>query len=264
MKKILLTAAILVSLASSSQMKVGKIIYERITQTPTRVIAQMDPEIAAQIPKSRTDQYELMFANNKSLFQFIPSAAGEEGNSFSGNGFFVRMSGGNDISFHDFNSGTRIDQREVMDRQFLVSDSIKPGSWKLTDETKQILNYTVKKAIGQRVRTSTRMSMENGEMKSEQIQDTAVVIAWFTLQIPVSVGPDSQGQLPGAILELEINNGQTIYRAIEISTKVNERKIKAPSEGKKITAREFETEREKLMEEMRKNMPENGQIRIRS
>src|SRR5690606_17195824 len=109
--------------------------------------------------------------------------------------------------------------------------------------------YTVKKAVGQRVRTSTRMSMENGVMKSQQIQDTAVVIAWFTSQIPVSVGPDNQGQLPGAILELDINNGQTIYKAIEISAKVNAKKIKAPSEGKKITAQEFEIEREKLMEE---------------
>jgi predicted metallo-beta-lactamase superfamily hydrolase len=34
--------------------------------------------------------------------------------------------------------------------------------------------------------------------------------------------------------------------------------IKEPKGGKKLTAAEFATEREKLMEEMRKNMPANG------
>ncbi len=262
MKKIIFTAGILCSLSSYSQMKEGKIIYERITQTPSVVYAQIDAEVAAQIPKSRTDQFELLFGNNTSLYQFIPSVAGE-GNGFSGNGFFVRTTGGNDVSYHDFNSGTRLDLREVLDRQFLVSDSIKKGSWKLTDETKEILNYNTRKAVGQRIRTSTRMRMENGEMMSEEIQDTAVIIAWFSTEIPVSVGPDSQGQLPGAILELDINNGQVIYRAIEISAKVNLKKIKPPSEGKKITAEEFVIERDKLMEEMKKNMPGDGQIRIR-
>ena len=38
-------------------------------------------------------------------------------------------------------------------------------------------------------------------------------------------------------------------------------KIKEPKDGKKLTAAEFTKERDKLMEEMRKNMP-NGSIRI--
>ena len=105
------------------------------------------------------------------------------------------------------------------------------------------------------------MTMENGQMKREEFPDTAKIVAWFTTDIPVPAGPDFQGQLPGLILEVDIDNGQTVYRAIEFSNKVSLNKIKEPKDGKKLTAAEFNKERDKLMEEMRKNMP-NGNIRI--
>jgi GLPGLI family protein len=88
-------------------------------------------------------------------------------------------------------------------------------------------------------------------------------VAWFSTDIPVPVGPEYQGQLPGAVLELDIANGQTVYQAIEVSPKVTASKIKAPKDGKKVTAAEFTQERDKLFEEMRKNMPGGGmQIRM--
>jgi GLPGLI family protein len=107
------------------------------------------------------------------------------------------------------------------------------------------------------------MTMENGEMKRQMVTDTSTVVAWFSTDIPVSIGPaDMQGQLPGAILEVDVNNGQTVYKTLEVSPKVNVGKIKEPKDGKKITAAEFTKEREKLMEEMRKNMPGGGEKRV--
>jgi len=106
-----------------------------------------------------------------------------------------------------------------------------------------------------------QMSMENGEMKRQQVADTAIV-AWFTTDIPVSCGPGSyQSQLPGMVLEVDENNSQTIYKAVEVSPKVSLNKIKEPKDGKKMTAAEFIKERDKIMEEMRKNKPGNMQIR---
>lgn len=240
-------------------MKEGRIVYERTMQLPVRMF-NADPNIASQIPKSRTDQFELLFGNNQSLWQFLPSANNEDPGTFSGNGIVLRMAGANEASYCNFEKGTRTDQREVMDRSFLVTDSVRRGEWKLTDDTKTILNYTVRKAIGQRVTSRMQTTMENGEMKRQVIPDTAVVIAWFTTDIPVPVGPgaDMQGQLPGAILELDINKGQTVFKVLEISSKVNTNKIKEPKDGKKVTAAEFTREREKLMEEMRRNMPGGG------
>ena len=99
-------------------------------------------------------------------------------------------------------------------------------------------------------------------MKREIVPDTLKVIAWFTTDIPVSAGPGIyQGQLPGLILELEENNGQTFFKAVEVSPKVSVAKIKEPKDGKKITQAEFEKEREKMMDEMRKNLPNGMRVR---
>lgn len=266
MKKLLLLTTIVFYVAAQAQMKEGRIVYERTIQMQIRV-PNMDPEIAKQLPKSRTDQFELLFGNGHSLWQYLPTVNADADNSFStssGNTVFRFNAGSNDISYCDFNKGTRTDQREVMDKNFIVSDTIQKLNWKLSDDTKTILNYTAHKATAQRIATRNRMAMENGQMKSEPFQDTATVIAWYTTDIPVATGPEFQGQLPGAILELDVNNGQTFYKAVEVSPKVNVNKIKEPKDGKKVTAAEFVKEREKIMEEMRKNMPEGMQIRVQN
>lgn len=103
-------------------------------------------------------------------------------------------------------------------------------------------------------------SAERGDRRRRQQADTTLVAAWFAPDIPVPAGPEFQGQLPGLILELDMNNGRVVYHALEISTKVNPASIKEPK-GKRITAAEFNKERDKEMEEMRRNMPRRMQIR---
>lgn len=261
MKKILLCLCTLATLMAQAQNKEGTIVYERIIQTPARMFS--NPEVARHLPKSRTDNFELMFTSGQSLWQYLPSANNEEPGTITAPGVVLRFaSGANEISYVNFEKGSRVEQREIMNRQFVVSDTIAKLSWKLTGETKQILNYTAHKAVAQNIRLMPRVSMENGEMKREMVTDTVKVIAWYTTDIPVPAGPDFQGQLPGIILELDMNNGQTVYKAIEFSPKVAVAKIKEPKDGKKLTATEFQKEREKLMEEMRKNMPSGNVIRI--
>jgi len=259
MKKILLPLALACTLIGQAQMKEGRVVYERTFRFPA---INIDPAIAAQMPKTRTDQYELLFGNGQSLLQILPSL-GSDDNTFSTGGMVIRFAGGtNDISYHNFEKGIRIDQQEVLDRSFVVSDSIKTLNWKLSEETKTILNHTAHKATAARISTRSRMTMENGEMKRQEFPDTAQVVAWYTTEIPVPAGPDFQGQLPGLVLEMDVDKGQTIWRATEISPKVNASKIKEPKDGKKITAEEFKKERVRMMDEMRKNMPAGSSIRI--
>jgi len=264
MKKVLTICLLIFTLFSDAQTKEGRVVYERVFQLPTRMF-NVDPSVAAQIPKSRTDQYELLFSNNHVLWQYIPNATNEgDGNVFAGGGVVFRFAGSGDISFFDLDNGTRVDQREIMDRSYVVTDSIRKQQWKLTEETKTILNHLSRKATSQRISTRMQMTMENGEMKRTPIQDTSTVVAWFTTDIPVSAGPEFSGQLPGLILELDIANGQTVYHALEISPSVNAKKIKEPKDGKKLTAAEFTVERDKIMEEMRKNSPAGMDIRIQN
>jgi len=267
MKKIVLLLTIVCSLKGYSQMKEGRVIYERTFQLPTALL-RGNPDLAAQLPKSRTDQYELLFGNNQSLWQYLPDANGQgDANTFTANGgvAVIRFAGGgNDIAYSNLDKGTRVEQREIADKNYVVTDSIRKMDWKLSGESKTILNYKAFKATAQRISSRMQMTMENGEMKREQVPDTAAIIAWFTSDIPVSAGPATyQGQLPGLILELDENNGRTIFKAVEVSPKVSVSKIKQPKDGKKITAAEFDKERDKVMEEMRRNMP-NGQMRIRT
>ncbi len=265
MKKIIICLFILSAAMAEAQMKEGRIVYQRVFQLPVRKF-NADPAIADQIPKTRTDEYELLFSGNKSLWQYLPDARSEgDANTFAGGGMIIRMAGGtNDVSFHDFANSLKVDQCEIGQKSFVVTDTIRKLEWKLTEETKKIKEYTVKKAVTSVTGSRMSISMENGEMKRTQIADTSLVVAWFTTDIPVSAGPaDYQGQLPGVILELDINKGQTVYTATEISSKVNSGKIKEPREGKKLTAAEYAIERQKILEEMRKNMPTGaGSFRI--
>lgn len=259
-------------LSAPTSTKEGKVIYERTMRLGNmRAMGgnreNLPPEIQAQLdrmPKTRTDQFELLFTPQHSLFQYLPNAADDgSGNTVAGGGMVIQMRGAtNEVNYVDFASGTRIDQREMMEKSFVVTDTLTRLQWKLSEETKPILTFTARKAIGSAIQQRPRMTVENGEMKREMVTDTVKVIAWFTTEVPVPAGPAYAGQLPGLILELDVNNGQSITKAIEFSPKVATAKIKAPNEGKKVTAAQYVTERDKLMEEMRKNMPVGNVIRM--
>src|SRR5690349_8241680 len=110
MKQLLLLMAIGLTLSLQAQMKEGRIVYERTIQLPTRMF-NTDPGVASQLPKSRTDQFELLFGNNQSLWQFLPNATNEDPGTFSGNGVVLRFGGMNEISCYNFEKGTRTEQR---------------------------------------------------------------------------------------------------------------------------------------------------------
>ena len=72
------------------------------------------------------------------------------------------------------------------------------------------------------------------------------ITAWFTPEIPVSLGPLNYWGLPGLILELNEEKNIILCTKIVLSNKKNI-KIKIPNSGKKVTQKEFDKiEREKL------------------
>lgn len=237
-------------------MKEGKVVYERtLTFQPRQ---NMNPEAAANMPRSRTDRFELSFAKNQSYWESLPDLETNDENTGGGGGRFMPFGNNSDIVYFNFETGKRIDQRELASKTYIVEDSIRKLSWKLSGETKTILNYTARKATAQRIGTRFIMAMENGEMKRQEVADTTNITAWFTTEIPVPAGPEFGGQLPGLILELVMNNGRLVYKAVDVSPKVNANSVKEPKGGKRITAEEFDKERNKVMEEMRRNMPAGG------
>ena len=256
MKRVLIASAMLIAISSSAQVKEGKILYERTMQMQIR-INDDNPAFQNMIPRERKDKFELLFTEGKSLWQPVEDdGQGDETTFGEGNGMrmIVRMPGTDDITFHNIADGKKVEQRELGGKSYIIADSIRKMTWKVAGETKAILGHNCMKATTQRMQESFRMTMDNGEAKRERVMDTLNIVAWFTNEIPGSFGPEMyQGQLPGTILEIDVNNGRNSFKAIEISPKVEIAKVKEPSKGKKTTAEEFAKEREKLMQEMMKN-----------
>ena len=220
-------------------------------------------EVAAQLPRQRKNNFELLYTHEKLLWQAAPTADEEGSIEASGGGMTIRMmGGGDDASFIHLVEGRRTDKRSILQQEYIVGDTVQKLAWRLHPDTKEVLGVPVQKATTQRMVTRTIMTMENGQMKQEPRTDTVQITAWFAPSMPVAAGPaELAGSLPGIILEANVNNGRTVYRALEISGMVSKDAIKEPK-GKKITTAEFTKERNRLMEEMRRNRGPNEVIRV--
>ncbi len=263
MKKILVVCLYLIAITSlQAQQKEGRIIYQRTVQM--QIVTSDGPGEEHAFPRTRTDKFEMNFANGKMIWKHLEDEFPDESVN-GGNGIVIRTmgSGTDDAVFCDFEKSRKVESREFFDKKFLITDSIRRGKWKLSDETKPILNYSCRKAISERIGKRMMMTMDNGKMERKELDDTSTLVAWFTTDIPVSAGPEVQGQLPGVILSLETNNGKTIYTAIECSPKPDLAAIKEPAKGKKVTPEEFTKERNIMMDEMEKNN-QGGNFRIRT
>lgn len=256
MKKRMLTGLLLLTaVALNAQQTQGKVTYERTVKLRIS-FAGMPGGMEQQLPTSRTDKYELLFDQQASLWKQGERELDDEGPSFGGEGMQVRMvvAGSNDVLYTRFDSSLRVEKRELFDKLFIVDDTISRLKWKMTGENKIILNHTCMKAEAVRISKRMTMNMDNGKMERKEVEDTASIVAWFAMDIPVPAGPSEfQGQLPGLILELDVRNGDQVYKAVTLEEKADLTKIKAPTGKKRYTQEEFRKERDKMMEEMNQN-----------
>ena len=251
----------LFAVVTQSQQKSGKVTYERVSQ----FIARFNVNgVENESPQTRKDKFELIFANNQSLWKAAEQENDDATATSDGGGVHINMivAGSNDVLYCNFDSQKQTEKKEFFDKNFIVSDSIRSLKWKMTTETKTILNHNCMKAIATRISTKMQMMINNGSMEKKEIQDTAFIVAWFTNEIPVPAGPaEFQGQLPGLILEMNVSNGKQTYIATFIAEKADFAVIKEPTGKRHYTPEEFKKERDKMMEEMQKNQGGNRQFR---
>lgn len=254
MRKLLVIACAALTTGATAQQREGRVVYERTSQMQFRIASAGGGAPEQDLSRTRVDKFEVLFANNQSLRRQLEDETPDE-TQFGGNGMQIRMmvAGQDDITYHNFGESRLVEQREFAAKKWLVVDSISKLSWKLTGQTKTILNQNCQQATTQRISTRLSMNIDNGVMKREEVPDTMNITAWFAPAIPVPAGPEYQGQLPGLIMAIDINNGRTVYQAVELSPKVEVGNIKEPKSGKKVTTEEFRKERDKAMEEMQRN-----------
>ena len=134
-------------------------------------------------------------------------------------------------AYLDYAEGTMVEARGFLGRTFRVTRERPTYAWRIGTEQAEHLGYTVMQATAEHDRTT--------------------VEAWFTPQIPIPGGPASYGGLPGMILVLSLNNGQTQYQATEVTLKELEAGLIAPPEdGDEVSYEEFEQLVKERLEEM--------------
>lgn len=249
MKILAYLTVVLLSTSVFAQNKKGTITYEE----KFNIHKQMTGERAQYkefVPEFRITKGLLVFNENsaryadKEVITGIEEEVVTEENSMRA--MMKTMAPKNEF-FMDFKKNKFTEFREFLGREFLVQgEEVEQAKWKILPEQKEIKGYIVQKA---------ELTNEEGQL----------VVAWFTPQIPVSIGPATYNKLPGLILEVNLNDGDLIISAIEIQLdEVNEDYLIAPKKGKKVTKDEFQAIVKEKMEEMRESGQGGGMIRVRT
>ncbi len=250
---------------SFAQMKEGKIVFERVMNMRRNIT---DPQMRAMIPESRTDKFELLFNQQSSLFKSIieeeaPDPFANNGGDRGGPRMMFRMP--STTTYTDLKTLMQYEARSFFEKDFLVIDSVRQISWKISEETKIIAKHLCKKATTTSAGQMMRMNFGGpppGSPKKDSTQarvdnkpkDIEVVV-WYAEDIPVSVGPESFSGLPGAILEVNSDNGASITTAVEISGKYSKKELAKPTVGEVMTRAQFADNMRKIMEDMQRNGP---------
>ena len=244
---------VLSSSALFAQVTEGVIIYERKINMHRRI---QDEQMRAMIPEFRATKHQLLFSDSTSVYKVVPEDEMPEAFSNEGGGqrFVMRKGpGDNGELYKNFAKGKSIETRDLGAKTYIIEDSIRSRAWKLTGETKTILGYTCRKAVSTETMMTggtVRMVVGGGNASADTNlpKPTPVTVeAWYAEGITAPVGPESYGMLPGVILELNIDNGQMIYTALEVKKEVSKKDIKEPKKGKKITRQEFFKMQSELM-----------------
>ncbi|MXV14066.1 GLPGLI family protein [Hufsiella ginkgonis] len=162
-------------------------------------------------PKFAVFKSSLDFSQNKTLYN-----SGAEAASYSLLNPAVAQ---NNLVYTDLETGVRTTQRDSPYGLFLVTDTVRPVKWKVTDETRTILGYPCRRANG-------------------LIMDSVYVVAFFTGDIPVSGGPESFTGLPGMILLLSLPHENMTWTATKIDAAAPPA-LAPPTKGKKKTQAEY-------------------------
>ncbi|MWB93326.1 GLPGLI family protein [Flavobacterium sp. GA093] len=168
-------------------------------------------------PQFKTVKSTLSFSKNKSLYKW------DETNQSTTNNWIAddAMANLKNIIATDLDTQTSITQKNIYDDLYLVKDSLRKINWKITDETREIAGYECRRA-------------------NAIILDSVYVVAYYTIQIPFSGGPESFTGLPGTILGLAMPHENMTWFATKVTEiTVPEKDLAPPTKGKPTDNKEL-------------------------
>lgn len=226
-----LFAILFLPIAALAQNNEGVIQFEEKVNVHRNLPPDAE-DMKAMIPEFRTHPNELLFNANESLYRNVEEEEEDDAGE-PGGGPMIRMQRPETTIYRNFSAGRKAEAREFFGKNYLIEDTLTQPNWKVAAETKQVLGYNCLKA-----------TLADTVRKRE-------ITAWFTDALPLPSGPAQFGQLPGMILELDINNGEIVIAAKKVEfKKLKKGDIEAPKKGEKITDAAFQ---KMVAERMREN-----------
>lgn len=245
MKKVLLLIGVIAGVAAFSVafgQTQGAILYEsRINVHVT--LPPGSEHLKDQVPQYRVVKEQLVFNETESLFRPVIEDEPEDMAPVGG-GVVFRMQRPMSETYVDQSTMRILRQEEFLGKKYLIEDSLSLVPWKMEAGTREINGYVCRRAT---------------YYNEETRQNT---VAWYTDQLRPFLGPPAFNTLPGAVLEIDVNEGQRVTRAVAIELRpLKNKELKAPASGTRIQRAEFDKLREQELERIRAN---GGNVFIRN
>jgi GLPGLI family protein len=209
-------------IAKAQMILQGKIDYQRKMNIHRQFDGMGDENnsymeaFMAKMPKFDSRTFSLYFTGKQSKYFPVKQEENPMLNMMGG------LPGTETQVWNDFEHQKTIASKKIFEQNFLIDDTIRNLTWKILDEVRMIAGYSCRKA-------------------STKINDSVVVVAFYTDKIPVSGGPEMFAGLPGMILELAIPRLYTTWVAQSVNVQnVNATDLLVPDKGKKTTMAEVE------------------------
>jgi len=286
MKKITFTIFLLLYFINSKAQKdfQGMAVYESKTSTSdfkSRMSGNKDitPEMQKMFEERMKKMFEKTFILNFDKYASIYKeeekleAPGEK--SGGGMKMMTSMMGGGGTYYKNVKDKAYTVDKEFMGKEFLVKDTLTTYKWIMESETRLIggyncykatavipasktdfRNFRPKKELDEKKSDEANKKAEDGKEKKTSFMDEVnlpkqiTITAWYTPEIPVNQGPEGYWGLPGLILE--VNDGKTTILCSKIVLNTKDKiEIKASTNGKVVTQKEYDEIVIKKMEELR-------------
>jgi GLPGLI family protein len=257
----------------------GMAVYESKTSTADfksrfegnrEITPEMQKMIEERMKKMFEKTFFLNFDKSASIYKEEEKleAPGQGGGGFR---MMSSMMGGGGTYYKNIKEKIYKVDKEFMSKEFLVKDSLNTYKWQMTGETRVIGGYNCFKATAvipasktdfRNFRPKKEEEKKDDKAKEEAKEGTKTsfmdqielpkeitITAWYTPEIPVSQGPEGYWGLPGLILE--VNDGKTTILCSKVVLNPKEKaEIKAPTNGKEVSQKEYDEIVMKKMEEM--------------
>jgi len=296
MKKIVIASFLIFSCLTLHAQKdfQGMAVYESKTSTSDfksrfegnkEISPEMQKMIEERMKKMFEKTFFLNFDKSASIYKEeekldAPTAQGGGGMRM----MFNSISGGGGTYYKNVKEKTYTVDKEFMGKEFLVKDSLTNYNWQMTGETRVIGGYTCFKATavipasktdfrnfrpkkqeekaGDKLKEEAKEGTKTSFMDQIELPKEITITAWYTPEIPVSQGPEGYWGLPGLILE--VNDGKTTILCSKIVLNPKDKAdIKAASNGKVVSQKEYDEIVIKKMEEMQEMGNGRGGFQMR-